>query len=346
MTVLIRASFLFSLTIGTLTTMLSGNWIVAWVGLEMSSLAFIPLMVLIPRPRAIEAATKYFLIQSSASALLLLAIILANFKGGEWVTNSPLQGAPLVLTTIALSTKLGIAPFHTWMPDILQGLTLPTGLVLATLMKLAPLALMIEITPSLNLKFLLILGLTSVIVGGAGGINQKQLRKILAYSSISHLGWTLTVMKLSTTLALLNFMLYILMAPVIFTVLHLMNAKNMSELATSMKKSPATAVLTLLSILSLAALPPLTGFLPKWLIVQELIEHNLIVYATVALVAALINLFYYLRLVYILVLTMTPHSTSSKPPWPYPRKNFVAVLLAVAIILIPLAPTILTIWTL
>nr|AAP72068.1 NADH dehydrogenase subunit II [Craugastor crassidigitus] len=332
--------FSISLATGLMVTMSGHHWMFAWFGLEINALAIIPLMIKTPHPRAIEAATKYFLIQASASAILLFACALNTWLTGEWAIPSTLQNAPTNFLTIALMMKLGITPFHFWMPDVMQGLTLTTGLILSTWMKLPPTILLYQLNDNLNLNLLLITGLLSTIVGGLGGINQTQIRKILAFSSIAHLGWMIAVLKFSPQLALLSFSVYVLMTSSLFFTLISLNTKNFPKLITAWTKSPALTSLTLLTLLSLGGLPPLTGFLPKWLITQEIMEQHLAFIVTIMLLSSLLSLFFYLRLTYTLILTMSPHTTFSLISWPLSPKLFTAALISLSILLAPLLPLI------
>nr|AGN71013.1 NADH dehydrogenase subunit 2 [Alsodes gargola] len=332
---------LSSLALGTITTLSSFHWILAWIGLEINTLAVIPLMTKTPHPRAIEAATKYFLTQAAASALILFSSTLNAWISGEWAINTPMNDASAILLSIAIAMKLGIAPFHFWLPEVLQGVTLQTGLILSTWQKLAPMALMIQFSQSINLTLMLSLGLLSTMIGGWGGINQTQIRKILAFSSIAHLGWMVAVLKISPQLSLFNFAIYILMTSTLFlTFLHL-NTKNISELSTSWSKTPTLTALSLLSLLSLSGLPPLTGFLPKWLIAQEMIKQDLSMFALVILLSTLLSLFFYLRLTYTMSLTLSPNSTNSPSAWFFSKKNMLAPPMILSLMLLPITPSIL-----
>nr|AGN71460.1 NADH dehydrogenase subunit 2 [Pleurodema thaul] len=331
-----------SMALGTVTTLSSYHWILAWIGLEINTLAIIPLMTKTPHPRAIEAATKYFLTQAAASALILFASTLNAWISGEWAINTPISSAPAILLSIAIAMKLGIAPFHFWLPEVLQGLSLQTGLILSTWQKLAPMALLIQLSQSTNLNLLLILGLLSAMIGGWGGINQTQIRKILAFSSIAHLGWMVAVLKLSPQLTLFNFALYIVMTSTLFLTFMFMNTKNIFELSTSWPKAPALTALSLLTLLSLSGLPPLTGFLPKWLIAQEMIKQDLTVFALVILLSTLLSLFFYLRLTYTMSLTLAPNSSFSSSNWPLFKKNVMATPIVFSLFLLPTTPIMLT----
>nr|AEB39314.1 NADH dehydrogenase subunit 2 [Oophaga histrionica] len=332
-----------SLALGTLTTLSSYHWILAWVGLEINTLAIIPLMTKIPHPRSIEAATKYFLTQATASALILFASTFNAWLLGEWTIDTHLNPISSILLSIALLTKLGIAPFHFWLPEVLQGLSLQTGLILSTWQKLAPMTLLVQFSQSTNLNLMLIFGLLSTLIGGWAGINQTQIRKVLAFSSIAHLGWVIIILKISPSLSMLNFFLYIIMTSTLFLLFIFMNSLNVLQLTSSWSKTPTLTSLALLSLLSLSGLPPLTGFLPKWLIAQELVKQNLTMYALLTLLITLLSLFFYLRLTYILSLTLAPNSSFSSPSWLYKKENYLSPLTMATLCLLPLSPALLTI---
>nr|AEB39332.1 NADH dehydrogenase subunit 2 [Andinobates virolinensis] len=332
-----------SLALGTITTLSSFHWILAWVGLELNTLAIIPLMTKTPYPRSIEAATKYFLTQAAASALILFASTLNAWLTGEWTILNPMNPISTILLSIAIFTKLGVAPFHFWLPEVLQGLSLQTGLILSTWQKLAPMALLLQFPQSLNLNLILTLGLISTLIGGWGGINQTQVRKILAFSSIAHLGWIVLILKISPQLSLFNFTLYLIMTSTLFLMLIAINAKNVLQLSTSWSKAPTLAALSLLSLLSLSGLPPLTGFLPKWLIAQELIKQDLTTFAFLILLITLLSLFFYLRLTYTMSLTLAPNSSFSPTSWLCKKKTNLSPMALASLCLLPISPSILII---
>nr|UAT16077.1 NADH dehydrogenase subunit 2 [Thoropa miliaris] len=331
-----------SLALGTITTLSSYHWILAWVGLEINTLAIIPLMTKTPHPRAIEAATKYFLTQAAASALILFSSTLNAWLTGEWAINNSICPPSAILLSIAITMKLGVAPFHFWLPEVLQGLTLQTGLILSTWQKIAPMILLVQLSQSINLNLMLTLGLLSTIIGGWGGINQTQIRKLLAFSSIAHLGWMVAILKISPQLTLFNFTLYILMTSTLFITFLNLNTKNISELSTSWSKTPTMTALSLLSLLSLSGLPPLTGFLPKWMIAQEMIKQDLTMFTLIILLSTLLSLFFYLRLTYTMSLTLSPNSINSSSTWLYPQKTTIATLIIPSLMLLPITPMMLS----
>nr|YP_009295507.1 NADH dehydrogenase subunit 2 [Monacoa grimaldii]BAV56988.1 NADH dehydrogenase subunit 2 [Monacoa grimaldii] len=332
-----------SLSLGTTLTFASSHWLLAWVGLEINTLAIIPLMAHRHHPRAVEATTKYFLIQATAAATILFASTTNAWLLGEW--NILQLSHPLTTTTtmLALSLKIGLAPFHYWLPEVMQGLDLMTGLILSTWQKLGPFALILQVAPTTNSALLVFMGLLSALVGGWGGLNQTQLRKILAYSSIAHLGWMILIIQFAPSLALLSLMLYLIMTSATFLSFKKNNTTSINTLALTWTKSPTLTALTALVLLSLGGLPPLTGFMPKWLILQELTKQGLPLTATLMALSALLSLYFYLRLCYTLALTIAPATFNATSPW---RLSFtpstfpLSLALLGALALLPLTPAI------
>nr|WNH17903.1 NADH dehydrogenase subunit 2 [Kuhlia sandvicensis] len=344
----ILAILLFGLGLGTTITFASTHWLLAWMGLEMNTLAIIPLMAQHHHPRAVEATTKYFLAQATAAAMLLFSSVTNAWFTGQWEIQQLSHPLPVTMITLALALKIGLAPVHSWLPEVLQGLDLTTGLLLSTWQKLAPFALLLQIQPA-NSTLLILLGLASTLVGGWGGLNQTQLRKILAYSSIAHLGWMVLVLQFSPSLTLLTLLTYLVMTFSTFLVFKLNESTTINTLATSWAKTPALTCLTPLILLSLGGLPPLTGFMPKWLILQELTKQGLAPTATLAALTALLSLYFYLRLSYAMTLTMSPNNLSGTTPWRLPVSQTtmpLAVSTAATLLLLPLTPATITLLTL
>nr|WIF20266.1 NADH dehydrogenase subunit 2 [Troglodytes martinicensis]WIF20267.1 NADH dehydrogenase subunit 2 [Troglodytes martinicensis] len=337
--------FTISLLLGTTITISSNHWVLAWTGLEINTLAILPLISKSHHPRAIEAATKYFLVQAAASTLILFSSMTNAWHTGQWdITQLTNPTSSLILTT-ALAMKLGLVPFHFWFPEVLQGSPLSVGLLLSTAMKFPPITLLYMTSPSLNPTLLVTMALLSAALGGWMGLNQTQTRKILAFSSISHLGWMAIIISYNPKLTLLNFYLYALMTAAVFLTLNSTKALNLSTLMTSWTKTPALNAMLMLTLLSLAGLPPLTGFLPKWLIIQELTKQEMAPAATIISLLSLLGLFFYLRLAYCATITLPPHTTNHMKQWHInkPTNPMVAILTTMSLMLLPVSPLILPI---
>nr|UFA45992.1 NADH dehydrogenase subunit 2 [Anolis valencienni] len=332
---------LSSLATGTIITMTSHHWLMAWIGLEMNTLAIIPIMSTTHNPRATEAATKYFLTQASASAMILFSSMINAWQTGTWdITNLSSEPAHILLT-VALAMKLGLVPMHFWLPEVLQGSTMTTALIIITWQKLAPMALIYLNINNLSTTVLILLGLLSSIIGGWGGLNQTQTRKIMAFSSIAHLGWMITVSSIMTNIMIMNLMIYLIMSTALFCSLILSKSKTIQDTTVAWTLSPTLTSTMMILLLSLGGLPPLTGFMPKWLILEELIIQNLIPTATTLAVSTLLSLFFYLRLAYTTTLTLSPNTVQTKFKWRLklkPMAFFMAPLSTISILLLPLTP--------
>nr|YP_010364876.1 NADH dehydrogenase subunit 2 [Rhacophorus chenfui]QTV20824.1 NADH dehydrogenase subunit 2 [Rhacophorus chenfui] len=336
--------FIISLAIGTTTTMLSHHWLLAWIGLEINTLAIIPIMTKKPHPRSIESATKYFLTQATASALILISALMNARLTGELYISS-MSEVPSIALSTALMTKMGLAPMHLWLPEVIQGISLSTGLILSTWQKIAPMILMLQLSQHINIFFMILLGLLSIFIGGWGGINQTQMRKIMAFSSIGHLGWMIMVLKFNPHLTELNFTLYIMMTTAMFMSLTSISITKMIEISTAWAKTPTLIMLSLMTLLSLAGLPPLIGFAPKLLIVMELVKQNAIILASTAMVGSLLALFFYLRLTYIMTMTVSPNTSTSNSLWKLVKKinSLTTTTNSSTLTTFPMTPTILII---
>nr|YP_010960497.1 NADH dehydrogenase subunit 2 [Baldwinella aureorubens]WNH37900.1 NADH dehydrogenase subunit 2 [Baldwinella aureorubens] len=340
----VATTLLFGLFFGTAITLTSSHWLLAWMGLEMNTLAILPLMAMPHHPRAVEAGTKYFLTQATAAAMLLFASATNAWMSGQWDIQQMSDPLPVTLITLALALKLGLAPLHSWLPEVLQGLDLGTGLIMSTWQKLAPFALLLQLHHN-HPTLLVTLGVLSTLIGGWGGLNQTQLRKIMAYSSIAHLGWMILVLQFSPSLTLLSLFTYLVMTTSTFLVFKLTKSTNINALAISWAKTPALVSLAPLVLMSLGGLPPLTGFMPKWLIIQELTTQELAPLATLAALTALLSLYFYLRLSYAVTLTISPNTLMGTTSWrflPKPSTLPIASSMALTILLLPLTPPIYT----
>nr|ANO58492.1 NADH dehydrogenase subunit 2 [Oriolus flavocinctus flavocinctus]ANO58495.1 NADH dehydrogenase subunit 2 [Oriolus flavocinctus kingi]QBS36298.1 NADH dehydrogenase subunit 2 [Oriolus flavocinctus flavocinctus]QBS36301.1 NADH dehydrogenase subunit 2 [Oriolus flavocinctus kingi] len=332
--------FISSLLLGTTITVSSSHWVMAWTGLEINTLAILPLISKSHHPRAVEAATKYFLVQAAASALVLFSSMTNAWHTGQWDITQLTHPTSSLILTAAISIKLGLVPFHFWFPEVLQGSSLTTGLLLSTVMKFPPITLLYMTSPSLNPTLLTTLAVLSAALGGWMGLNQTQIRKIMAFSSISHLGWMAIIIIYNPKLTLLNFYLYTLMTAAVFLTFNSMKVLKLSTLMTAWTKAPSLSTTLLLTLLSLAGLPPLTGFLPKWLIIQELTKQGMILAAIAMSLLSLLGLFFYLRLAYCATITLPPHTTNHMKQWHNnkPISPLIAILITTSIMLLPMSP--------
>nr|ADV36609.1 NADH dehydrogenase subunit 2 [Thylamys venustus]ADV36642.1 NADH dehydrogenase subunit 2 [Thylamys venustus] len=334
-----------SLLMGTVLTLVSNHWLMAWMGLEINTLAIIPLMTSSHHPRSTESATKYFMTQATASMIIMFSIIYNASMTNQWSMNQVYNQWASLLMTIALAMKLGLAPFHFWVPEVVQGIPLLSGMMLLTWQKVAPISILYQISPSLSMPLLMTLSISSTFLGGWGGLNQTHLRKILAYSSIAHMGWMAVIILIMPSLTLLNLLIYFAATITLFMLFNLMNVTKINPLSNLWNKSPILMIILTTTLLSLGGLPPLTGFMPKWLILKELVTYGNVFMATMLALSALLNLFFYMRIIYSSALTMFPSNNNSKLHWTMTSKktsSAIPFLTAISSLLLPLTPVFIT----
>lgn len=248
----------------------------------------------------------------------------------------------ILVTSLLL--KLGAAPCHFWFPSTITSINWINCLILCTWQKLAPLALLIF--PFINtyqLKSLLMaVGALNAIIGGLLGINQSHIRSIIAYSSITHIGWIIGRFTTNITLIPVTyFILYSAIITPIFIMLRSWNSLSFSQIPQILINSLNISIMFSLTLLSLGGLPPLTGFIPKWLTIVILSHENWVL-VILLLLGSLINLYFYLNLTFNMLIL----SFISRPRNSYTRPGFTGLLSIIALSSLGIFPIILYAMTL
>lgn len=308
-----RLLFYITLISGTLISISSTSWIGAWLGLEINLLSFIPLISNINNQFATEAALKYFLTQALASSILLFRVITLRLNTHITFNNFH-DNLPLItVTSSTLLLKIGAAPFHFWFPGVIEGLDWFNGLILMTWQKIAPLILVSYVLIPNPFSFSIIV--ISIITGSVGGFNQTSLRKIIAYSSINHLGWILAAVLLGETYWMIYFGFYVFLSTSVILLFHAYQLSHINQFFGLPVSNPILKLALFCNLLSLGGLPPFLGFLPKWLVIQSLVEHNYTALVTVIVIFTLGTLYFYLRIGYsAFILTHTLPKWNSLTP--------------------------------
>nr|QLY90227.1 NADH dehydrogenase subunit 2 [Dicranomyia modesta] len=287
--------FLFTLIMGSIISISSNSWLGAWMGLEINLLSFIPLMIDTNNSLSTEASLKYFLTQALASATLLFSVIMymlifnMNFQLPMEINYS------LLMINSTLLLKSGAAPFHFWFPSVMEGLNWNNNLILMTWQKIAPLMLISYIIIN---DFLVIIMILSILIGSIGGLNQSSLQKIMAFSSINHLGWMLAAMMFAENLWTLYFFIYSYLS---FTLIFMFNSFKIFHINQAFSlfyNHSIMKIFLMTSLLSLGGLPPFLGFFPKWLVIQSLSSNNLFFIITIMVTFTLLTLYFYMRISY------------------------------------------------
>ncbi len=317
---------LFSM-LGMLVLISAGSLLTLYLGLELMSL---PLYALIAMKRddgvAGEAAIKYFVMGALASGMLLYGMSLLFGATGHLnlqqiaqvvMVDSGLHTTTLVMglvfIVVGVMFKLGGAPFHMWVPDVYQGSPTSVTLFFGTAPKLAAFAMTIrlltEALPVLHVQWqplLIFVAILSMGLGNLLAIAQSNLKRMLAYSGIAHIGYMTLGLIAATpdgySSALFYIIAYVVMSLASFSMLVLLSrqgfeCENISDLQGLNSRSPWLALMMLLVMFSMAGIPPLVGFFAKLSVLEALINVHMVWLAVVAIIFAIIGLYYYLRVV-------------------------------------------------
>nr|ANJ70231.1 NADH dehydrogenase subunit 2 [Calathus melanocephalus] len=288
---------MFSLTLfmGTMIAISSYTWLGTWMGLEINLLSFIPLLKSKKNSYSSESSIKYFLVQALASTVFLFSVLTLMSTNSMISNVLNMNVFLMMIINSSLMLKMGAAPFHFWFPEIIEGMNWINSLILMTWQKIAPMMIL-----SYTIKFsnyIIFIIIMSTLVGSLGGLNQTSIRKIMAYSSINHLGWMLSSFLNSEMLWIMYFSMYSFISIVLIYLLNSFKIFYLKQLYSFMNKNILIKFMMMLNLLSLGGLPPFLGFLPKWMIIQHLSDNymSLLIFM---IMMTLITLFFYLRISY------------------------------------------------
>lgn len=286
--------FLSFVVIRRLISISSRHILGIWIGLELNILSFIAFSVQRSRLKQIERCIKYFFVQALGSGVWFLGSLLNFFFFGGWIYESLVFNIGLILIYLSLILKLGVAPFFFWVPRVIRHFSWVSCCVLATWQKLIPLFVFKEFLWSGYIYIILFLGGLSALIGGIGGLNQINLRVLMAYSSIGHLGWIISVFCFSDVGGMLYFFTYFICRFSLFCGLWCIEYKSFNQLNRWHMFGISFVVLLGVIFFSLSGVPPFTGFLGKWVGLLVLCDGGLYFLVSVLLVGSLFNLYYYL----------------------------------------------------
>nr|YP_009469117.1 NADH dehydrogenase subunit 2 [Charonia lampas]AVC55731.1 NADH dehydrogenase subunit 2 [Charonia lampas] len=294
--------FMVVMGVGTLFSVSSLHWLGIWAGLEINLIGFLPLLVYQKGSMESESAVKYFVVQAIGSSFLIFGSLLVYSMSFTWETLNDFYFTSILGSVMMLSglcIKLGLFPFHFWLPSVMAGLPWVTCLLLATWQKLAPIFLITSLLELSNSYWLVIMlcsmSAGSALMGGLGGMNQTQVRALLAYSSIGHLGWILFALVHGEWLMKIYLSIYILISLCMFISLWLSDLGIMKNLD-NLGPQGFAQLNVMLMLLSLGGLPPMLGFISKWLVITTSVSGPYMLFLFFLIMGSLMSLFYYLSL--------------------------------------------------
>ncbi len=317
---------ILSSILGMMVMVSSNDLIVFYIGLELQSLA---LYVLASFNRddvlSSESGLKYFVLSALSSGLLLYGCSLVygfssstNFSQISFNHGESTQGIifGMVFILVGLAFKISAVPFHMWAPDVYQGSPTSVTLFFAILPKIAALTVFIRFlyTPFSNLidqwqTIIIFLSIASMLFGAVAAIGQKNLKRLIAYSSISHMGYALAGLTTGTNEGIQSSVsyisIYLVMNLAFFSCIFMLKREDkyyesIEDLSGLSKNHPLLSFSLLIILFSLAGIPPLAGFFAKFYVFMAVIEQSMFFLAIVGLLATVVAAFYYLRIIKII----------------------------------------------
>ena len=317
---------ILSSILGMMVMISSNDLIVFYMGLELQSLALYVLATYNrDQLKSSEAGLKYFVLSALSSGLLLYGCSLVyGFSGStnfdlisENIKNLEYSGVfGIVFILVGLAFKISAVPFHMWAPDVYEGSPTSVTLFFSILPKIAALSVFIRIlyVPFFDLinqwqMIIIFLSVASMIFGGVAAIGQKNLKRLVAYSSISHMGYALAGLSTGTNYGIQSSItyisIYLVMNLALFSCLFMMKIQNkyfenIEDLSGISKNHPLLSFAFLIILFSLAGIPPLAGFFAKFYVFMSVIQSEMYFLALIGLITSVISAFYYLRIIKII----------------------------------------------
>ena len=317
---------ILSSVLGMMVMISSNDLIVFYMGLELQSLALYVLATFNrDQLKSSEAGLKYFVLSALSSGLLLYGCSLIygftgstnfNIIANQLNSNEYAITFGIVFILVGLAFKISAVPFHMWAPDVYEGSPTSVTLFFTMVPKIAALTVFIRFlyVPFLNLidqwqMILIFLSIASMIFGAIAAIGQTNLKRLIAYSSIGHVGYTLAGLATGSNDGIQNSVIYItiyiLMNLGLFSCLLMMKRNNkyfedIEDLSGLSKNHPLLSLSLLLILFSLAGIPPLAGFFAKFYIFKSVLEQSMYFLAIVGLLSTVVAAFYYLRIIKIM----------------------------------------------
>nr|UZG66068.1 NADH dehydrogenase subunit 2 [Pteroptyx maipo] len=289
MTKMYKLMFMTILMMSTMFSISAYTWLGMWVGLEINFLSIIPI-IMNKIILSSEAPIKYFITQGLASTMIMMSIIIMMWKMN--FTSTILNSEIMLIMNSGHLLKMGMARVHFWFPEVLEGLNWNNCMIMLTWQKIAPMMLYMYHMESNMFNYTIIL--TSMIISSVMSFNQISMRKLMAFSSINHMAWMMAAMKTEKSIWMLYFLIFAMITINIWLTMKIMYYLN--QLFLMMNESFSTKIMFMLNFMSLKGIPPFLGFLPKWLVIQTMIEYKMMFLSIIMILFTLIMIFVYMRI--------------------------------------------------
>nr|AFY30502.1 NADH dehydrogenase subunit 2 [Zorotypus medoensis] len=255
-----------------------------WMGLEINMIMMIPMMCGATANTSLQAAMIYFSIQSISSSMILMNMMMLEFKTLPLNLSSMLMSIPIMI-------KLAASPFHIWLPILMKKISWMNCFIISTWQKIAPFSILLKFINN----YIMVFAILSLIIGGLSAISMSSLKVIMAFSTISNTGWLILSVMYSQKMWELFFIVYSLITMSNMFVFNMMNLQTLHHLLI-LKMNKFWMMTVSINILSLGGMPPFLGFLPKLMIM--IFNLNLLkLIMILALILSLLTLMFYMNII-------------------------------------------------
>nr|AEV56632.1 NADH dehydrogenase subunit 2 [Stenopirates sp. NKU01] len=263
----------------------SNNWLSMWMSMEINLISFMPIMYNNKNIYASESMMIYFIVQTMSSILFLFSLIYSNMilYKNNYIFH--------IFMMISMMIKLGMPPFHLWSILMMKKMKWITLYFLLTIQKIMPIIILSMIMKNFMMIFIML----STMISSISGINQTNLLKIILYSSINHSSWMMMSLFYENNMWMMYMLIYML---ILFMFVNIMKKNNIMFInQMNMNMNLENKIMIMILFLSLSGLPPFIGFLPKWMIIQTMINLKSYLFMLIMLMSSLIIMYFYLQII-------------------------------------------------
>nr|AKK32505.1 NADH dehydrogenase subunit 2 [Aenictopecheidae sp. PJ-2015] len=275
--------FFFMLMLSILIMISTNNWFSMWMSLEINMIAFLPIMY---EKNYLNSKNMiiYFLIQTMSSMIFIFSMI--------FMYKNYMMNMINMIMLMSILMKMGVPPLHLWLPMIMENMNWYNSFLLMTFQKIIPMMIM---TYLMNMDLIIYIVLISAIISAIGGLNETSLQKIMAYSSMNHSSWMILSMKFENKLWIIYLIIYTLIMMMIIIIMNNYNIFYINQM--NMNMNIMEKMFMMFNFMSLGGLPPFLGFLPKWLILQFMMNMKMYYLMFIMIMMSLIILYFYLQII-------------------------------------------------
>nr|YP_010561789.1 NADH dehydrogenase subunit 2 [Ammothea clausi]UYX57749.1 NADH dehydrogenase subunit 2 [Ammothea clausi] len=263
----------------------SSSWFSLWMALEINSMMIMPLMLIKTHQQYSESTIKYFLIQSISSLSFIMSSLMIN--NPLWMFTELNMISNFIM--LIMMMKIGMFPFMMWYIEIITKTSFLAMKLIMTIQKILPMIIINMMVNNYNMLYFMIM--INMMISSIIALNQINMKKILSLSSVNHMGWMLMSLIFNYSTFIIYFMVY---TTILWTIISFLKIYSIKYI---MQMFLMNNICMMLSVMSMAGLPPFSGFMMKWMIINLMMNYYMIMLSLIMILSSVISLYFYLRLI-------------------------------------------------